>query len=815
MVFLQVIQAMKNPEHLSRNMNSEIRKIRIVLAILSVLCGQLFGQGIAINGIVTDAATGERLIGVSVYDSVRLNGISTNNFGFYSLTIPEGDPVYIKFSLIGYQSKRLKIKPESNQSVNIALQSVTSELNEIIIRSEQAVENKTNMSTLEIPVKQIKKLPALMGETDILKAFQLMPGVQSGKEGGNALYVRGGSPDQNLILLDDVPLYYVSHLGGFVSIFDANVISNVKLIKGGFPARYGERLSSVIDIRTKDGNETKRQGEFSIGTLLTKMSLEGPLNKKTTYVVSFRRSFLDLFTRGLSLLSSGGKDSYWYTLYDANVKICNRLTDKDRLFFTFYSGSDHVGAKGKTENTFGPVTQKSKYNTGIKWGNITASSRWNHIYNSKLFSNLTIGYTRFKYSTKVSRETIDKSSNSTIQNDKILFFSTIHDIVQKMDVEYYPNPKHRIKFGNSSVVHFFNPSVSSYSQNSSISSSVDTTTGTNNKLQSYELNVYADDEYRIIPKFTVNVGLHIATCFVPGKTFISFQPRILSSYKIAETTAIKASFSTMQQPLHLLSSSTGGFPTDLWVPATKKAVPEKSMQVALGIGRSIYFRKVIAELSIEGFYKELENLIEFQEGANFFSSSGNLENKIVTGGKGEVYGIEFLLQKKEGKLTGWMGYTLSRNTRRFDNLNGGKEFPYRYDRTHDLSLVANYELSERIVFSGSWVYGTGNAITLATEKYAIQNSNFDNLKLPPVIYEDAHIYDRNAYRMPAYHKLDVSVSFIKKLKKGVRTWCFSIYNVYSRQNAYLLFYKTENNQTKLYQLSLFPIIPSISYQYKF
>lgn len=782
----------------------------------------LLGQNITISGIVTEASTGERIAGANIFDSKLLKGTSANSFGFYSFSLPASDTVYLTVAMIGYDKYSLNFSGQSDKEVNIQLQNSKQVLSEVVITDYQNIEDKTSMSTLEISMEQIKQLPTFMGETDVLKSFQLMPGVQAGKEGNNGLYVRGGSPDQNLILLDDIPLYFVSHLGGFTSIFDANAISHVKLIKGGFPARYGGRLSSVVDIRMKDGNENKTKGTFSIGTLVSKISLEGPLiNKKTTYFISLRRSFFDLFSRAFNQLMSPDQASAWYNLYDAYFKICHQVTEKDRVFLSFYSGNDKIGIQSSIQQPLTYNTSNTQdYNAKITWGNFMASMRWNHIYNNRLFGNGSIAFTRFNYGTEINGETKSNTSNAITESVYSNFHSGINDFIQKLDFEYYPNEKHKIKFGNAAIVHFFTPGVTSFKEQRSNTPKVDLTVGSNNNLKAYEFYIYGEDEYTLTSKISLNAGVHVSSYTTSGKPFFSAQPRISANYKIIEKTAVKASFVTMQQALHLLSNSGGGFPTDLWVPATKKVLPQKSMQVALGVVRTMTLKKAILDISLESYYKTLSNLIEFAEGASFFNSSKSWEEKVVTEGNGKVYGIEFMIQKKEGRITGWFGYTISKNIRQFDNLNQGKNFPYRYDRRNDLSLVVNFQINERISLSSSWVYGTGNAITLGTEKYGVVNYDYNYAAsagpLPFVTYTDAHVYSsRNGYRMPDYHKMDAGINFYKKLQKGERIWNISLYNVYNRQNAYLLYFKTVKNQNKLYQLSMFPIIPSFSYLYKF
>lgn len=772
-------------------------------------------QTITINGYISDVSSGEKLIGAIIYDVKTKKNVLTNNFGFYSINFSHTDSIALTVSYLGYLKQHKTIAGRNNQNINFHLDPNNQYLKEVVITDDKRIEDKTQMSTLEVPLRQIKSLPTFMGEIDVLKTFQLMPGVQGGAEGSNALYVRGGSPDQNLILLDDVPLYYVSHLGGFVSVFDANTISHVKLIKGGFPAQYGGRLSSVIDIRMKDGNENKLRGEFALGTLVSKISLEGPIfDKKTTFIFSARRSFFDLFTRSFYLFRNLDGPVTYYNFYDINFKICHKLNDKNKLFISFYSGGDKFKIQEKYEQIRnGNETTANNYKTGILWGNTMLSLRWNHEYNNKLFGNTTVSYSNFKYKNFI-RGT--ESSNSASRSMEYIFTSGINDVIVKSDFDYYFSDKHKIKFGIAGILHAFHPGMSSYTQTGNDLSGGDTIIDPD-KLRSTESYVFIEDEFSITKKVALNAGIHASAYFVQNTSFYSLQPRLSLNYKFIENYSMKISFATMKQNLHLLTNSGAGFPTDLWVPSTKKVDPEKSMQAAIGIAHSIIKKNLNLEVSIEGYYKRLNNLIDFQEGVSFFSPQ-TWEEKIVKNGKGNVYGIEFLVYKKEGKLNGWFGYTYSKNTRQFTNLNGGTPFPYRYDRPHNASVVINYELNDKISFSCSWVYESGNAITLASQKSDLfnYNYNYSGTNSTFEIYDDVHLYNgRNSYRMPAFHKLDIGVNFVKKVRRGIRTWNISIYNVYNRQNAFMLYFKTVENQVKLFQTSLFPIIPSVGYSLKF
>jgi hypothetical protein len=767
-----------------------------------------FAQSVTISGFVRDKSTHETLIGVNVYDTNSLKGTATNNFGFFSISFSKNDSISLAFSYIGYEKSVLNFIADSSSKLEINLNS-NNVLQEVqIIGDHNRIERRVEMSTIDIPVNQIKTLPVLMGEIDVMRAFQLMPGVQSGKEGTSGIYVRGGSPDQNLFLLDDVPLYYVSHIGGFISTFDANAIKSIKLIKGGFPARYGGRLSSVIDIRMKEGNMKEKHGEYTIGILSSKISLEGPIKKDTSsYFISARRCNVDLITRPISFFDSNKEAMNGYTFYDVNMKLNRKLSDKNRVLFSFYTGRDKIFLTAWDKSSVNNQEFKYKYRTNIKWGNIMGSVRFNHIYNTKLFSNLTVAYTRFSYSTDMNAKQIETSGNND-EEYSLEFNSGVQDLITRIDYDYYPNSNNKIKFGAAATYHTFTPGISS-SFETGMNTEQDTTYGADN-IYALEFNVYLEDEIKLTDRWSANIGSHMSSYTVDENTYYSLQPRVSTNYLFRKNVSIKASYATMKQSVHLLSNSGAGLPTDLWVPATGKILPENSNQIAVGIAGTLPAKREI-EISVEGFYKKMDNLIEYKEGTTFFSNNKEWEDKVEIGGKGMVYGIEFLLQKKEGRTTGWIGYTLSKNVRQFQNLNQGQVFPYKYDRRHDFSIVVNHKITDKISTSFTWVYGTGNALTIAKYQYNLIDNTNGNYG-----FNQTHIYNgRNSYRAPAFHKLDLSVSFVKKKKKGIRTLNISIYNAYNRKNPFFLYYKKKDDEMKLYQLSLFPFMPSISYNYKF
>lgn len=785
----------------------------LILALLFFVNLACYSQ-ITVSGFVEDENTKERLPGVNIYDMCTQQGTVTNSYGFYSITLKESTTRLI-FSMVGYKQQVSQIySVEKEINLNIELEKGI-ELGEVVVTNKQKTTNNTEMSVLRIPVKQLLQMPTLMGETDVMRAFQLMPGVQGGKEGTSGIYVRGGSPDQNLILLDDIPLYYVNHIGGYVSVFNPEVIKDIKLLKGGFPARYGGRLSSIMDIRLKDGNMSDVSGNVSVGIISTKFSVEGPIKKdKTSFILSVRRSLFDVFTRGYQRLILNENASAGYTLYDMNAKINHNFNTKNRLYISAYSGRDRILIKQKDfdSNDRYPYNFKSK--NDLNWGNYSMSLRWNHIYSSKLFGNFTIGNTNFFYNSFSDIENIEKKTGHTVGTLSNHFSSAINDFIAKTDFDFYKS-NHQIKFGGGITKHRFTPTMNNISQIGVSSNNIDTTFGAPINKPT-ELFLYWEDELTLTENFRLNMGLHFNILTENKHTFYSLQPRIAGNYEIADNYSIKASFSSMMQPFHLLSNNDAGMPTDLWVPATKEVPPQKSSQFAFGIaGETRHY----IEWSIEAFYKTMSNLIEFADGASFFSGAAQWKEKIVKNGYGKVYGSEFLLQKKEGTTTGWISYTLSKNMRQFDGLNTGNPFPYKYDRRHDFSIVMSHKFNEKFQLSASWVFASGNAVTLPSQKYNLYVMGWENRDAGDIgyLYDEVHIYDkRNNYRMPSYHRLDISLDISEKKRKGLRIWTLGLYNAYNRLNTYYLYFdKDKTGNKKLYSFSLFPVMPSISYKFYF
>jgi len=764
-------------------------------------------QKVTISGSVKDIENGETLIGVNVFDRVAQKGAITNNYGFYSYTSNSGE-VELIFSFVGYQPFIFRDLLKKDTTLMVQL-TPAHQLSEVVVHGsrEELLQENTQMGSINVPLRQIKDMPALMGEVDVLKVLQLLPGVQSGTEGASGLYVRGGGPDQNLILLDGVPIYNATHLFGFFSIFNADALNNVELIKGGFPARFGGRLSSVIDITMKEGNMKEFQGEGSIGLIATKLTFEGPIVKdKTSFLISGRRTYIDLLAKPFIRRESGGRESAGYYFYDINAKVNHIFNDRNRLYLSFYGGEDVSYSDADYSSTSDNERVKSTAEVGLGWGNLITAARWNHVFNNKLFANFSATYTRYRF--QLFHEN-DFSRTGNGQDEERFYRadyrSGIRDYAVKADFDYIPGTNHYIRFGASNIFHRFTPGVFTATERSEWLD-----IGGGSIYDSQEYATYIEDDIQVGRKVKMNLGLHYSGFFVDGEHYHSLQPRIASRYLINESSSVKASFATMTQYIHLLTNAGLGLPTDLWVPATSRIGPQQSWQTSVGFYKSLQGG---FEWSIEGYYKEMEGLLEYKDGASFLGTGENWEDKVEVG-RGRSYGVEMLIQKKVGKTTGWLGYTLSRTERQFDEVNNNEWFPFRYDRTHDLSLTVSHHLSPKIHLSGTWVYGTGNAISIPTEIYEnINHQSGYGFMAGGVDYYEA----RNNYRMRDYHRLDLGVDFIKQKKWGERTWNISIYNAYNRMNPFYMDmrYNHQTGSKSLVQYTLFPILPSFSYGYKF
>ena len=786
----------------------------ILLCMLCTLCPgmalvlQAQSANGTVSGYITDQRSGEALIGATVYDARSGKGTISNVYGYYSLTLP-ADSAALRFSFVGYRPQELRVLLAGNIVHHVKL-GASVELGEVEVvghRTGEAVES-TRMGTVEVPMEMVRSLPVLLGERDVIKTIQLLPGVQSGTEGSSGLYVRGGGPDQNLILLDGVPVYNANHLFGFFSVFNTDAIRSATLVKGGFPAEYGGRLSSVIDLRMKEGNDQQLHGEGGIGLIASRITLEGPINKGTTaFMVSARRTYLDVLARPLIRSSTDGNSVGGYYFYDLNAKVNHRFSDRSRLFLSGYFGRDRFYSRDRYEWRSFDAAYEEKVETGLDWGNAIGALRWNYVFNPRLFSNTTVTYSDYRFRVRNEQEstfTLDGDRRSTFTG--ISYRSGIEDWSLRTDFNYMPVPEHYIKFGGGLILHTFTPGVNRAVDRSE-GARLDTTYGSA-RIGAQEFFVYAQDEFTLGRSVKVNAGLHGSGFLVNGTTYLSLQPRISGRYLIDDRSSVKLSYANMAQFLHLLTNAGIGLPTDLWVPPTERIRPQFADQVAAGYTRTIGDQWTA---SFEAYYKHMRNLIEYRDGATFLATGTDWQNNVEVG-RGWSYGGEWFLEKRVGKTTGWLGYTLSWTERQFDGLNQGRVFPYRFDRRHDISLAMTHTFNERVDVGVVWVYGTGNAVTLPLERYQPLPVADDLLW----VEEIAHIDERNNYRTPAYHRLDLGVNMHKPTKWGERTWSLGVYNAYSRLNPfYLYFSRDDRGRQRLTQMSLFPIVPSVTYNFKF
>lgn len=780
----------------------KIKHISVTLSLVVAAFQFAFSQTnkYTISGFVKEKGSKETLIGVNVYLPQLKTGTTTNTYGFYSITLP-ADSYNLAFSYVGYQTKYYPVNLTGDITLNVDLE-YSLELSEVVITADkyERLSETPQMSMVEIPVKQVKAIPALLGEKDVLKVIQLMPGVQKGSEGSSGLYVRGGGADQNLIILDDAIVYNAYHLFGFFSLFNGDAVKSIQLTKGGFPARYGGRLSSVLDINLKDGNRQKYSGEAGIGIISSRLMLEGPIIKdKSSFIVSGRRTYIDaLIAPFMPEDQNGG-----YYFYDLNAKLNYDLNPNNKFYLSGYFGKDKFYYKYKDVFT--------NTSAGLYWDNATATARWNHLFNNKTFSNTSLVFSNYRM-----KIYIEDKQNNTLFN--MSYMSGIRDFALKYDVEYHPNPNNVIRVGLISTFHHFTPSAVVIKDDYLLNYKTEV-----KAIDVLESGLYIEDEFKIKDRIKINAGLRTSHFLIKNKMYIKPEPRFTGSFLLAQDFAVKASYAMMNQYVHLLSNTGLGLPTDLWVPSTENIPPQTTQQVAAGLAKDIV--KHDLTLSLEGYYKKSFNTVGYKEGASFLliddpteANNINWEDN-MTQGQAWSYGAEFLVQRKTGKLSGWIGYTLSWTQLQFDDVNNGNKFYARYDRRHDLALVGIYELNKNITISSTWVYGTGNAITLPLAEYSPVPHNLSDLDMGNgFFYYSVNEYgEKNSFRMAPYHRLDLGIQFTKKFPKYERTFEVSVYNLYNRRNPFFYFigYQDYSNKRVLKQLSLFPIIPSVSWNIKF
>lgn len=753
-------------------------------------------QSWVISGNISDSETGEDLASATILaEGIQIEGAITNNYGFYSLSLPEGE-YRILFQFVGYESQVLKLKLDSNKKADVELIPKTYELGNVVVTGQRADKNVTSlqMGAVQLVPKQIENIPVIFGEPDILKTIQLTPGVKPAGEGNSGFYVRGGGIDQNLILLDEAPVYSASHLLGFFSVFNSEALKNASLLKGSIPAEHGGRASSVLDIQMKEGNLKNFGATGNVGLISSNLTVEGPLAKeKSSFILSGRRTYADLFLNFSK--DEDIRETHLY-FYDINLKTNYKLNSKNRIYLSGYLGRDDFGYK----NEF-----------GFDWGSITGTLRWNHIFSDRLFSNTSLIFSNYSYNITV------------MQNLDLVIRSEIKDFNLKQDFSFYANSKNTVKFGANVISHNILPGEVKVNQGMGFIAPENIS-----RRRAIEWAGYVSNAQRITHGLGMYYGLRFSffSNIGPGefyefdengellktdeiknrkfyKTQGGLEPRIAVNYTFNNLSSVKASYNRMYQFLHLLTNTTTTTPTDLWLPSSNNVKPQISDQVSLGYFRN--FSNNEFESSLEVYYKDLQNQIDYKNGADLVFNS-TVESELVFG-RGWAYGAELMLKRNNGRLNGWLSYTWSKTMRQFDEISNGNPFPARHDRTHDVSVVAMYDISRKLKASATWVFYTGNAVTFPSGKYEIDGKTI------------GYYTERNGYRMPDYHRLDLGLVWLrKKTDKFESSWNFSVYNAYSRENAYFIDFRTKEDnpsETEAVQVSLFKAIPSVSYRFKF
>lgn len=787
---------------------SDKRLLFLIILIFSLSLHAFSQKRYTISGYVREANSRELLPGVNIYIPVLKTGAITNNYGFYSLSLPQGNYELV-YSFVGYNPEVKTVTLDSNLFIDVELTGVM--LQEVVISSDRGtrLSESNEISMITLPVQQIKQIPALLGEKDVFKALQLMPGVQKGSEGSSGLYVRGGGPDQNLIILDDAPVYNASHLFGFFSIFNGDALKSVELVKGGFPARYGGRLSSVVEMTMKDGNKQKLSGEAGIGIISSRILLEGPIKKGiSSFLISGRRTYIDALTRPFM----NDSETAGYYFYDLNAKVNYDFGSKNRIFISGYFGRDKfsVVTKYRTNN---------RDEGGLYWQNATATIRWNHLFGSKLFSNTSFIFSDYTLN-------IYNSVKEDFQSYSLEYISGIRDFSLKYDLDYNISPNYGLKTGIILTNHRFAPSAIVEKDDLNL-------VYVNNKTvyESLEGGIYVENNLSIGERFKANAGIRLSNFIAETQSFYSLEPRLVINYRLIKNISFKAGYAEMNQYIHLLSNTGIGLPTDLWVPSTDRVKPEHSKQISAGLAKDFPVNDLT--ITLEGYYKTTERVLGYRPGASFMAIDDPTDSQDftwqdnVTPGKGKSYGAELLIHKKTGKFNGWIGYTLSWTKLQFDELNFGKEFWARYDRRHDVAVVGIYNITDNISFSSVWVYGTGNAITLPLGEFPAPVHNPFNDIIEAAGQSGFYSFNQqvtdygelNSYRMKPYHRLDFAFRFYKQKTKFERVWEIGVYNTYNRKNPFFYFVEEENNgntvSSKLRQVSIFPLIPSVTYSVKF
>lgn len=758
-----------------------------------------------LSGYIQDAESGERLIAASIYHLGASIGTTTNNYGFFSITVPKGKSIF-SISYLGYQKKTVELEILNDTNIVINLEREQLEIDEIVIVEKRGLKGGGKANHLKLAMNDVLKLPVILGETDVLKAYQLMPGIQSGIEGTAGMIIRGSDAGQNLILLDGVPVYNVNHLFGLFSVFNTDAIKSSTLMIGAFPARYGGRTASIMDIRMKEGNNQTIKGAASVGLISIKALVEGPIKKdRTSFLLSARRSYIDLFAYPYFKWIMNDEALWTYKFYDLNIKLNHILNDRNRVYFSYYNGQDKYKFENE-EKTISNTSNEQTYFTekhGFSWGNNTGTIRWNHQFGNRLFSNTTFVFSQYRFQTNNSIEEMvigDEMEYTIFETD---FYSGIADYGAAIDFDFRPTNKHHLRYGCSITHHRFRPGVNvlNFSDFEGLLEIDSMDTG--ELHTNIEMATYLENEFTLTDKIDVQVGIRYSVFQTNKMTYHSLEPRISISWMLFDSQVINLAYSKTSQPIHLLTNSSVGFPTDQWVPVTEKVKPIIGNQLNLSYQFNIGTNY---NTTVSTFYKTMENVLEYKDNAD---RKMNWQD-IIEQGEGSAKGIEILFGKKVGQTTGWLAYTISKSDRTFKNINEGRTFPYKYDRRHDIKVVIMHRVNKKVDFSANWIYNSGHAVTLPLEVYVKENiTNYFNGYFYPT--EILNYDDKNGFRMPNYHRLDVAINFRKVNNRFDRTLTLGIYNVYMHRNAfYYDFY-----DGKLRSHSVIPIMPSINYSIRF
>ncbi|MBR6305373.1 MAG: TonB-dependent receptor [Bacteroidales bacterium] len=786
-----------------------------------------------ISGYITDESSGETLIGAGAMvesGQAKGTGAVTNVYGYYTLTVPKGRSTFL-FSYLGYEQQTRDINLQRDTTINIILRpSATLEAATVVSQKDAGIQS-TYLGAIDIPLVHIQATPVLFGEADVLKAIQMLPGVQGGNEGFTGLYVRGGGPDENLVLLDGIPIYNVDHMLGILSVFQTEAVKKVTLYKGSFPARYSGRVSSIVDIRTNDGNMKKTSGSVGIGVLTDKLHVEGPIiQDKLSYSVSARGLHSLMYDPLIRLYGKYGIKGFIdddgdysaygnYFFYDLNGKLCWRLSDNDRFFLAAYSGKDRLGADFSEEWEQGANLTRTDMSIG--WGNNVASLRWNHIFSQKLFANTTVAFNRYNMSMGMGAKVREyDSTNPYILDFDFKYNSGIQDWSGKLDFDYVPSPRHLIKFGSEYTYHSFFPRTSTGIIQETADGETkkeDINLGKDRNYYGHELTLYAEDDMSITDRLTFNPGLNASFFYTDGRPYLELQPRLSAKYSFDKGVTLKTGYARMAQYVHLLSSTQISLPMDLWVPITANIKPVTSDQVSAGIYYDGYKGW---EFSIEGYYKYMQNILEYKDGASVIVSDTSWEDKVEMG-IGRAYGLELFVQKTAGDITGWISYTLAKSERRFPGgtISLGQWYPYKYDRRHSFNINLNYKINDHLDANAAWVFASGPTTTIPYRTTGTMGPDDD------WVMNTSFVTQRNNFRLPSSHHLNVGLTHHKKKKHGERAFTLSIYNVYNRMNPNLVFVnyttrydeqaKEYRDKIQLEKVTILPFLPSLNWTYNF